>query len=200
VIATLPVPRSGSSASRRLCGRRCRRTVALPMGSYRSVGVDVPVAPIPSSSSLTCNIDGEAGSTLVEIMAVMLIIALVASLAVTMTPGSGRTRLKALALEAAALLRHERIAAILTQHDRRVSVDGERRALIGDGGDVVAIPHDVVLDVLGTDAQWSGRQAVVHFLPNGASSGAVLKFSRERMAYEIRVNWYTGRVAVESPR
>jgi len=126
----------------------------------------------------------------------MLIIALVASLAVTMMPGTGRGRLKALALETAALLRRERLGAVMTGQERRVSVVGEQRVLIGDGGDVVAVPGDVVLDILGIDALWSGRQAVVRFHPDGASTGAVLKLSREKVEYEIRVNWYTGGVAI----
>jgi len=137
-----------------------------------------------------------AGFTLIEIVAVMLIIALVASLAVTMTTGTGRGRLKALTLDTAALLRRERLGAVMTRQERQVTIDGERRALMGDGGDVVAIPRDVVLDILGIDATWSGRQAVVRFLPDGASTGAVLKLSREKAEYEIRVNWYTGGVAV----
>src|SRR4051795_6009141 len=138
----------------------------------------------------------EAGFTLIEVIAVMLIIALVASLAVTMMPGTGRAGLKALTLQTAALLRRERLGAILTGRDRQVSLDGERRVLVGDGGNVLAIPRDVVLDVLGIDALWSGRQAVVRFTPDGASTGAVLKLSRENAEYEIRVNWYTGGVAI----
>jgi general secretion pathway protein H len=110
--------------------------------------------------------------------------------------GTGRGGLKALTLEAAALLRRERLGAVLTGQDRQVSLDGERRELVGDGGSVLAIPRDVVLDVLGIDAVWSGRQAVVRFAPDGASTGAVLKLSRENAEYEIRVNWYTGGVAV----
>jgi general secretion pathway protein H len=127
----------------------------------------------------------------------MLIIALVASLAVTMMPGTGRAGLKALTLQTAALLRRERLGAVLTGHDREVSLDGERRVLVGDGGDIVALPRDVVLDILGADELWSGRQAVVRFHPDGASTGAVLKLSREKAEYEIRVNWYTGGVAIE---
>jgi general secretion pathway protein H len=127
----------------------------------------------------------------------MLIIAMVAGLAVTFTRGTGRPQLKAVALETAALFRRERLGAILTGRDRRVSLDGDRRQLIGDGGDVVGIPGDVTVDVLGVDARWSGRQAVVGFHPDGASSGTVLKFSRQGAEYEIRVNWYTGGVAVE---
>jgi general secretion pathway protein H len=136
------------------------------------------------------------GFTLIEVVAVMLIIALVASLAVTKIPGTGRGRLKAVALETAALLRRERLGAVMTGRDRQVSIDGEQRVLVGDGGDVVAVPRDVVLDVLGIDALWSGRQAVVRFHPDGASTGAVLKLSREKAEYEIRVNWYTGGVAI----
>ncbi len=127
----------------------------------------------------------------------MLIIALVASLTVTLMPGTGRARLKAVTLETAALLRRERLGAMLTGRDRHVSLDGERRILVGDGGDVVAIPRDVTVDVLGVNQLRSDRFAVVRFHPDGASSGAVLKLSREKAEYEIRVNWYTGGVAIE---
>ena len=140
--------------------------------------------------------DQRAGFTLIEVVAVMLIIALVASLAVTTIPGTGRGRLKALTLETAALLRRERLGAVMTGRERQVSIDGEKRVLVGDGGGIVAVPRDVVLDILGIDALWSGRQAVVRFQPDGASTGAVLKLSREKAEYEIRVNWYTGGVAI----
>ena len=142
--------------------------------------------------------DREAGFTLLEVMAVMLIIALVASLVVTMVPGTGRAGLKAATLQTAALLRRERTAAILSGRARRVSLDGERRLLIGDGGDTVAVPRDVAVDVLGADAVWSGRRAMVRFDPDGASTGAVVRLSHDGAKYEIRVNWYTGGVAVAS--
>lgn len=144
----------------------------------------------------TRSTDQRAGFTLIEVVAVMLIIALVASLAVTMMPGTGRGALKALTLQTAALLRRERLGAVLTGRDRQVSLDGERRVLVGDGGNMIAIPRDVVLEVLGIDALWAGRQAVVRFTPDGASTGAVLKLSREKAEYEIRVNWFTGGVAI----
>ncbi len=158
----------------------------------KTVRMDRPPKPGPRTRFT----DRRAGFTLIEVVAVMLIIALVASLAVTMMPGTGRDGLKALTLETAALLRRERLGAVLTGRDRQVSIDGERRVLVGDGGNVLAIPRDVALDVLGIDALWSGRQAVVRFTPDGASTGAVLKLSRENAEYEIRVNWYTGGVAI----
>ena len=144
------------------------------------------------------NAKREAGFTLIEMQAVMMIIALIAALVLTALPGTGRTQVKAIALQTAALFRRERLGAILTARTREVSIDGNERALIGDGGDRVAVPPDVMVDILALDEVWSGRQAVVRFLPDGASSGTVVRFSREGASYEVRVNWYTGGVAIEA--
>jgi len=140
--------------------------------------------------------DPRAGSTLIEMMAVMLIIAMLASLVGVITPGTGRAKLKALTLQTAALLRRERLAAVLGGAPRQVSLDAEARQLVGTS-ETIPIPRDVVLDVVGVDETWSGRQAVVRFEPDGASSGAVLKFSWNEVRNEVDVNWYNGRVAVD---
>jgi general secretion pathway protein H len=140
--------------------------------------------------------DREGGFSLIEVVAVMLVIAMVAGLVVTFTRGTGRPQLKAVALETAALFRRERLGAIMTGRERRVALDGERRLFVGDGG-AVSIPEDVAVNVVGIDERWSGRQAVVRFHPDGASSGTVLTLSRQGAEYEVRVNWYTGGVAVE---
>lgn len=149
--------------------------------------------------SQASSIDPRSGFTLVEVMAVMLIIAMLASLVVVYVPGTGRADLKVLTLRTAALLRRERLGAILTGRSRRISLDAGDRALVGDGGEVLAIPRDVVLNVVGVNERWSGRQAVVRFEPDGASTGAKLRFSREGANYEVNVNWYTGRVAINPP-
>jgi general secretion pathway protein H len=152
-----------------------------------------------SSTAVAAQRSARAGFTLIEVLAVMLIVALVASLAVTIVPGTGRAKLKALALETAALLRRQRIGAMLTGHERRVGLDGARRMLVADSGDVVRIPGDVTLDVLGVDERWAGRGAVVGFHPDGASTGVVLRLARERAAYDVRVNWYSGAVDIVAP-
>ena len=131
-------------------------------------------------------------------MAVMLIIALVSTLVIAATPGTGRARLKAITLDTAAVLRHERLSAVLGRHTTRVWLDSGQRMLIGDGGYRLAIPEDVVVDLLGVDEFWESGRAVARFEPDGTSSGAVLKYSREEAGYEIRVNWYTGGVAISA--
>ena len=142
--------------------------------------------------------EGRAGFTLVETLGVMLIVALIATLAMPTGRGTGRGQLKALALETADLMRRERVGAVLTRRLRHVSVDGDARMLVGDGGKRIAIPADVVLDVLGVEA-WAGRRALVRFATDGSSSGTVLRLARRDLAYEIRVNWYTGGVTILEP-
>jgi general secretion pathway protein H len=129
-------------------------------------------------------------------MAVMLIIALTASLVMSMVPGTGRANLKAVTMQTAALLRRERLGAILTGHDREVVLDVDHRSLMGQGGGAVIIPSDVILDILGAENLWRGQHSVVRFHADGASSGAVLRLSREEAIYEISVNWFTGGVAI----
>jgi general secretion pathway protein H len=155
--------------------------------------------PAAQPTSRMSSTDRKSGFTLIEVMAVMLIIALIGSLVVTITPGSGRAKLKALTLQTAALLRRERLGAIMTGQNRQVSLDEERRAVVGDGGDLILVPPDIAIDVLGANESWSGRLLLARFHPDGASSGAVLRFSREGAGYEVRVNWYTGGVTVVAP-
>jgi general secretion pathway protein H len=142
--------------------------------------------------------EDSGGFTLIEMVAVMLIIALVAGLALSISTGTGRAQLEAVALKSAALFRRERHGAILTGHSRLVSLDFRARSLMGEGGDAVSIPRDVAVDVLGADEQWDGVRAVARFEPDGTSSGAVLRLSRQGAGYEIRVNWFTGAVAVDA--
>lgn len=150
-------------------------------------------------TSRTCSVEAQRGFTLIETMAVMMIVALIASIAVGMTRGTGRGELKALALNAADLLRRERLGAVLTGRRRQVFIDGDGRSLFGEGRKTVAIPADVVLDLIGTDASMTGRRLVVRFEPDGSSSGAALRVARGGFGYEVRVNWYTGGVAVVEP-
>jgi general secretion pathway protein H len=156
----------------------------------------VQVSPPISRTSST---DPAAGFTLIEVVAVMAIIALTASLVMTTLSGTGRAKLRAVTLETAALLRRERLGAILTGHDREVFLDRDHRTLVGQGGGVVTMPSDIVLLVLGAADLLQGRQSIVRFHANGASSGAVVRLSREEAHYEIRVNWFTGGVAIAQP-
>jgi general secretion pathway protein H len=143
-------------------------------------------------------IERHAGFTLVEVMAVMLLIALISGLAVTMTHGVGRASLKSVALETAALFRRERLNAMMSGRPRHVTLDRERREFLGESSGKVIVPREVELDVLSAGSIIGQMQRIVEFRPDGASSGVALAFARERVAYEVRVNWFTGGVSIDA--
>lgn len=145
------------------------------------------------------SIDRRAGFTLVEMMAVMMIVALISGLAVAWSFGSGRARLKAVALDAAALLRRERSGAMLSGKPRHVALDVSARMLIGESGGKVALPQDVSLDLLAAEGSNGSLRAVARFEPDGASTGAVLAFAKENARYDVRVDWFSGKVSVDAP-
>src|SRR5262249_2332184 len=105
--------------------------------------------------------------------------------------------LKAVTMEAASLFRRERAAAVLTRSERHIRLDATSRRLVGEDG-TAAIPADVTVDLLGADN--AGGAGDLVFYPDGESSGGAVRFSREGAEYEVRVNWYSGGVAVASPQ
>ena len=149
------------------------------MRSYPMVPTAAKVVRGPRRTSRTLTANRQDGFTLIEVAAVMLIVALLASLVLTLTPGTGRAQLKALALHTAALMRRERLDAILTGRTHRVVLDGEKRIFVGDGGNWVPVPRDITLDVLGVDEQFAGNALV-----NASSPDSLVVFGIKSTAAE----------------
>ncbi|MBU3887025.1 prepilin-type N-terminal cleavage/methylation domain-containing protein [Methylosinus sp. KRF6] len=144
------------------------------------------------------NVERQGGFTLIEMMAVMMIIASISTLAVALAPGSGRARLKSVAIDTAALLRRERLGALMSGRPRHVAMDIEKRALRGESGGEVKLPADVAVALLGVDGAAGSLRPVVRFEPDGASTGAALAFERENVRFEVRVDWFTGGVSIHA--
>ena len=136
----------------------------------------------------------------------MAIIAILAALALPRWPHeTSRPMLEAYALQTAALLKADRLAAVR----RRARVDTvldapEHQVISGSGAGVLQMPADVAMDAMVTET-CAGRRngAAIGFLPNGMSCGGTVSLARPGAAYHVRVNWLTGGVevvAAEPPR
>lgn len=140
----------------------------------------------------------EAGFTLFEVLAVMVIVGMmVAAVSAVYRPGSGTLEVRAAAMLTASRLRDLRSSAITSGKDRVVTIDVDSRLVqFNDGRSPVAINRAITVAVTGADSERrSPTTAGIRFFPNGSSTGATIKLSSERQAYEIRVNWLTGRVS-----
>src|SRR6202012_1564051 len=88
---------------------------------------------------------GQRGFTLLEMVCVLAIIALLAAVLLPFIPHeTSRSRLQAYALQAAAILKADRNAAIRRQTDVTPVVDAEARAIrSGSSREVIRVPQDV---------------------------------------------------------
>ncbi len=148
----------------------------------------------------------EAGFTLIEAVAMLAIIALAAALALPRIPlSTTRPMLEGYALQVAALLKADRVAAVR----RRMRVEtvlsaNDKTVTSGAGAGMLQLPADVAFDAIVAE-NCSGQKngATINFLPSGMSCGGTVALARPGMAYHVRVNWFTGGVDVvpaDAPR
>lgn len=148
-------------------------------------------------TSRTDRAPASAGFTLVELLAVLAILALAA----TAFSYGGRAplesaRFRALMVKTTAALIESHGDAIRRGEDNVFVIDVNRRSM-GDPrqGATLQLPAnvDVTATVAGSEKYSDGR-AGIRFYPAGTSSGGTLNFKFRNQVYEIRVNWLTGNV------
>jgi general secretion pathway protein H len=143
----------------------------------------------------------ERGFTLLEMVCVIALIAMVAAVLLPFLPRhTSRSRLQAYALEAATLLKADRNTAIRRRADVSTLVDAPSRAIrSGATSQIVRIPDDVRFDaLLPQTCRQRAALSTISFFADGMSCGGSIALSRLDTAYEIRVNWLTGRIEIVS--
>jgi general secretion pathway protein H len=141
----------------------------------------------------------EAGFTLIEMVAVLGIVALLAALALPRWPqGTSRPQLEAYVLQIAAVLKADRIAALHARARVSTLLNLEmHRVESGAGSGAVQLPGDVGFDALVAETcAGKANGSAIQFLPSGMSCGGSIALARPGAAYHIRVNWLTGGVEV----
>jgi general secretion pathway protein H len=141
----------------------------------------------------------EDGFTLIEMVCVMAIIGLLAAVLLPSIPRqTSRSRLEAYAIEAAAVLKADRNAAIRHRLEVTTQVDAMSRSVrSGETGEVVRVPDDVKFDaLLPENCNNRPAYASISFFASGMSCGGVITLSHLDAGYEIRVNWLTGRIEI----
>jgi general secretion pathway protein H len=151
-------------------------------------------------------VEREAGFTLIEVVAVLAIIATLAALVLPGWPhGTTRPQLEAYALRIAALLKADRNAALRARARVDTSlIPATKEVVSGSGAGEVRLPEDVAFDALVAET-CAGRAngSAIGFLPSGMSCGGTIALARPGAAVHVRVNWLTGGVeivAADPPR
>lgn len=148
---------------------------------------------------------GQRGFTLIEMVAVMAIVAALAAVLLPNIPHrTSKARLQSYAIRVAAMLKSDRTAALMLRQTVATRVDAPGRLIrSGANGAELRIPDDVRFDALLPDSCNSRPvHANIVFLRSGLSCGGVITLSRPGTEVVIRTNWLTGRtdlVATDAP-
>jgi general secretion pathway protein H len=140
----------------------------------------------------------DAGFTLFEMLAVLVIVAMTtAAISALYRTPSGASQVKTAALLAASHLRDLRSGAMTTGSETVAEIDTANRILsFGARISPIQLSPSVELEVTSADSERrSDSISGIRFFPNGASTGGAILFKSKGAAYELRINWLTGRVS-----
>ncbi|MFW6027396.1 MAG: GspH/FimT family pseudopilin [bacterium] len=144
----------------------------------------------------------QAGFSLLEVLAVLTLMALVLG-AVTFRAGGGleSVRLDALARHVSGELNHARMSAIRENREALFLVDMEARSYGAQEADH-ALPEGVNIRVVTArgEASPDATLGAIRFFPDGTSTGGRVELRRESRRRAVRVDWLTGHVRVEEGR
>jgi general secretion pathway protein H len=131
--------------------------------------------------------------------AVVAIVAMLAAILLPSVPRStSRQRLAGYAVEAAALLKADRTAAVRRNSQVNAQIDPPGHVIrSGSTGRALQIPADVSFQAtLPRTCNERPARATISFFATGMSCGGTIMLSRLGTGFEIRVNWLTGGIEI----
>jgi general secretion pathway protein H len=142
----------------------------------------------------------EDGTSLIELLVVLAILALVAAIALPRAhiPGRGPS-LRLVASDIAAKLRTARSMAIAQNRDVAFAFDTETRTYVVAGtGAPQVLPAAIDLSVTTARTQIrETKDAYLVFFSDGTSSGGTVRLTHQHQSVAIGVEWLTGAVHIE---
>lgn len=140
----------------------------------------------------------ESGFTLLEMIVVLVVLGLMASLIVIRgPPSSALLDLHGTAGEVAQELRGARAQAIASDRRVVVRIDAAAHTLRVDDAPPRLLPASLGLRVVAVSQEVAApRTARITFAPDGSSSGGTIDLVAETRRMRVAVDWLTGRVGL----
>jgi general secretion pathway protein H len=140
------------------------------------------------------------GFSLLEILLVLVILAIAASLIVPALVKPAGTQLRTAAGSVAAGLRLARNAAVDSHEDVQFVVHLDRKVfVVGSSARERKFPEEMAVSVFTARSEVLGeRRAAIRFFADGSSTGGRITLTQGERRYYIDVDWMTGQVQVRT--
>lgn len=141
----------------------------------------------------------ERGFTLLEMMAVLGILALVTAMILPMMTGAqSKADVEAAAKQLVMALRSTRNLAMMRGHSEALLVDtGSGFFRVAGAPAAKRVPGGVQLSlVTATQEQISDRVGGIRFFADGSSTGGGIRVAKGKVSDQVLIDWLTGRVSI----
>jgi general secretion pathway protein H len=142
------------------------------------------------------------GFTMLEMIAVLLVIALVAALSPPLfSSGVSASQHRAAARDVAQMLRLARTEAVAKRTDIGVDFNLEQRTMqmpAASNKRIAKIPEGIEIKLTTTAAETkSDTLASVRFYPDGGATGGRVSLKVREREFRVDIDWLTGRVSID---
>lgn len=140
----------------------------------------------------------EAGFTLIEVLAVLVVLGLAIAILASRGPQrSAALDMRTAAQQVAGSLRLARARAVASNRPVGVTFDVATRSVRLDGSQPGILPPGVGINVTAVLGETAGaRLAAIRFAPDGSSTGGRVELEGYGRRVQVGVDWLTGRVSV----
>lgn len=139
-----------------------------------------------------------AGFTLLELLVVMVILTVVATVtAVRFSGGIDQARLRAESRQLVALLRAARTEAMVSSTVTGIDSDTHDTSYLSYPAlQRIELPEGIAIDIASQAVSSGAAQNAIRFYPDGSSSGGDIQLSSPAGSFAITVGWLTGEVSL----
>lgn len=138
------------------------------------------------------------GFTLLELLVVILIIALLATIT-GIYSGRDTTNVESVAKILMADLRHERSKALVSGTDSAITFDiAANKYTSIDSKTTRQLSQNIDLTILVDQRNISAGTGKIEFYPDGSSSGGIVRLAANGKTMEVTTSWLNGFIHVES--
>lgn len=142
------------------------------------------------------------GFTLIELVVVLLIIVLgFSAIASNISSGNQAAQLKAIARDLGSALRYARGHALMSRQEVAVAINlASNNYKVSNRDKVYHFSDDIEVTVVVAQSEFKEDEvAFIRFYPDGSSTGGRVTLEWGGLAYQVDVNWLSGKVDYRVP-
>ena len=142
---------------------------------------------------------GQRGFTLIELIAVLVLVAIALSLvSLSFTKSMNSAKVQAASRDLVAALRYTRGQAIVKNKQTALDLDMQNNTFQAPGKPLMKLPKDMRMTLLTADSEQTGSTSGrIRFFADGASTGGHVSLFAGQREWRVNVNWLTGQVTRE---